>query len=226
MTSRWCHRGAHGHHAVRRQPPPRPASRPPRPPAPRPAQAAERLTFALDPAARLALMEAISQAAAEITAEMPTGGVDVRLNGRELDFVVAGRPARRARARPRRRRRRRRGGRGGGRHRPDHAPDARVGQGQGRGARRPLRPLAQHLAGQRRPRRHPRAARSTSTSTCPASRSSAATTPSAARARRRQPPDDRLGLTTTQPDIRHATPDGTGTQAGPADEHTTTRSTP
>ncbi|MFA6299170.1 MAG: toxin-antitoxin system HicB family antitoxin [Nocardioides sp.] len=51
-------------------------------------QAAERLSFALDPAARLALMEAVSQAAAEITAEMPTGGVDVRLNGRQLDFVV------------------------------------------------------------------------------------------------------------------------------------------
>ena len=51
-------------------------------------QAAERLTYALDPSARLALMEAISQAAAEITAELPEGGVDVRLNGRELDFVV------------------------------------------------------------------------------------------------------------------------------------------
>ena len=55
-------------------------------------QAAERLTYALDPATRLALMEAISQAAAEITAEMPAGGVDVRLNGRELDFVVQGGP--------------------------------------------------------------------------------------------------------------------------------------
>lgn len=52
--------------------------------------AAERLAFALDPAARLALMEAISQAAAEITAEMPVGGVDVRLHGRELDFLVDG----------------------------------------------------------------------------------------------------------------------------------------
>ena len=50
--------------------------------------AAERLAFALEPAARLALMEAISQAAAEITTEMPSGSVDVRLNGRELDFVV------------------------------------------------------------------------------------------------------------------------------------------
>jgi hypothetical protein len=51
-------------------------------------RAAERLGFALDPATRLAMMEAISQAAAEITAEMPTGGVDVRLDGRDLDFVV------------------------------------------------------------------------------------------------------------------------------------------
>ena len=51
-------------------------------------EATERLAFALDPAARLALMEAVSQAAAEITAEMPNGGVDVRLTGRELDFVV------------------------------------------------------------------------------------------------------------------------------------------
>src|SRR3954453_16518422 len=48
---------------------------------------AERLTYALDPAARLAMMEAISQAAAEITAELPSGGVDVRLDGRDLAFV-------------------------------------------------------------------------------------------------------------------------------------------
>jgi hypothetical protein len=51
-------------------------------------RAAERLTFALDSSARLAIMEAVSQAAAEITAEMPNGGVDVRLNGRDLDFMV------------------------------------------------------------------------------------------------------------------------------------------
>ncbi|QWF21912.1 pilus assembly protein HicB [Nocardioides sp. LMS-CY] len=53
----------------------------------------DRLAFALDPAARLALMEAISQAAAEITAELPSGGVDVRLNGRELEFAVHAPPA-------------------------------------------------------------------------------------------------------------------------------------
>jgi hypothetical protein len=50
--------------------------------------AAERLTLALDPGMRLALMEALSQAAAEITTEMRTGSVDVRLTGRELEFVV------------------------------------------------------------------------------------------------------------------------------------------
>ena len=60
--------------------------------------AAERLAFALDPAARLALMEAVSQAAAEITAEMPAGGVDVRLKGRELDFLVDSGPAATAQA--------------------------------------------------------------------------------------------------------------------------------
>jgi hypothetical protein len=53
-------------------------------------QAAERLTMALDPAVRLALMEAISHAAAEITSEMPAGSVEVRLSGRELEFVVQG----------------------------------------------------------------------------------------------------------------------------------------
>ena len=50
--------------------------------------AAERLGLALDPSMRLALMEALSQAAAEITTEMRAGSVDVRLSGRELEFVV------------------------------------------------------------------------------------------------------------------------------------------
>ena len=56
------------------------------------AAAAERLGYALEPATRLALMEALSQAAAEITASMPAGGVDVRLDGRDLDFVVDAAP--------------------------------------------------------------------------------------------------------------------------------------
>jgi hypothetical protein len=50
--------------------------------------AAERLALALDPAVRLALMDALSQAAAEITAELPAGSVDVRLKGREPQLVV------------------------------------------------------------------------------------------------------------------------------------------
>jgi hypothetical protein len=50
--------------------------------------AAERLAMALDPAVRLALMDALSQAAAEITAELPAGSIDVRLRGREPHFVV------------------------------------------------------------------------------------------------------------------------------------------
>ncbi|MCW2779963.1 MAG: hypothetical protein JWR35_412 [Marmoricola sp.] len=50
--------------------------------------AAERLTLALDPAMRLTLMEALSQATAEITTEMRSGSVEVRLTGRDLEFVV------------------------------------------------------------------------------------------------------------------------------------------
>ncbi|SDS95033.1 HicB family protein [Nocardioides scoriae] len=50
--------------------------------------AAERLASALDPAVRLTLMEALSQATSEITTEMREGSVEVRLVGRDLDFVV------------------------------------------------------------------------------------------------------------------------------------------
>jgi hypothetical protein len=50
--------------------------------------AAERLVYALDPAVRLALMDALSQAAAEITADLPAGSVELRLKGREPELVV------------------------------------------------------------------------------------------------------------------------------------------
>ena len=50
--------------------------------------AAERLALALDPAVRLTLMDALSQAAAEITAELSAGSVEVRLRGREPELVV------------------------------------------------------------------------------------------------------------------------------------------
>src|SRR3954468_19025459 len=50
--------------------------------------AADRLALALAPAVRLMLMDALSQAAAEITSELPAGAIDVRLRGREPQFVV------------------------------------------------------------------------------------------------------------------------------------------
>lgn len=50
--------------------------------------AAERLASALDPALRLALMEVLSEAAAEITSAMRSGGVEARLHGRAVDFAV------------------------------------------------------------------------------------------------------------------------------------------
>ena len=55
-------------------------------------QAAERLAMALDPAVRLSLMDALSQAASEITNELEGTSVEVRLKGREPIFVVVGQP--------------------------------------------------------------------------------------------------------------------------------------
>ncbi len=52
-------------------------------------QAAERLALALDPATRMMLLEALAQAAAEITGALDHDAVDVRLNGREPEFVVS-----------------------------------------------------------------------------------------------------------------------------------------
>jgi hypothetical protein len=52
--------------------------------------AAERLALALDPAVRLTLMDALSQAASEITNELHGTSVEVRLKGREPIFVVVG----------------------------------------------------------------------------------------------------------------------------------------
>ena len=50
--------------------------------------AAERLLLALDPALRLVLMDALSQAAAEIGEAAPGLNIDVRIKGREPVFVV------------------------------------------------------------------------------------------------------------------------------------------
>lgn len=49
---------------------------------------ADRLTTALESAAQLVLLEALTAAADEITVELAPGSVEVRLRGREPDFVV------------------------------------------------------------------------------------------------------------------------------------------
>ncbi len=50
--------------------------------------AAERMLLALEPAVRLTVMEVLAQAAAEISADLPAGVVDVRLRGRDPEIVV------------------------------------------------------------------------------------------------------------------------------------------
>ncbi|MFI5803456.1 toxin-antitoxin system HicB family antitoxin [Streptomyces sp. NPDC051561] len=50
---------------------------------------AERLTAPLDSAARLTLLNALSDAMAEVTRELAPGSVDVRLRGLDPDFVVS-----------------------------------------------------------------------------------------------------------------------------------------
>jgi hypothetical protein len=54
---------------------------------------AERLTAPLESAARLALLDALSEAAAEITRDLAPGSVDLRLRNREPSFVVTPAPA-------------------------------------------------------------------------------------------------------------------------------------
>jgi hypothetical protein len=52
------------------------------------ARAAEMLGHSLEPSARLVLLEALSDAAAEITTKLRDAAVEVRLRGREADLVV------------------------------------------------------------------------------------------------------------------------------------------
>jgi hypothetical protein len=54
---------------------------------------AERLAAPLDAAIRLALQDALAAAADEITVELAPGSVEVRLRGREPEFVVTPPPA-------------------------------------------------------------------------------------------------------------------------------------
>ncbi|PRX51066.1 HicB-like protein involved in pilus formation [Prauserella shujinwangii] len=53
-------------------------------------RAAAVLSAALEPAARLALMNALADLAAEVTANLPDQVVDVRLDGRDVRVVVTG----------------------------------------------------------------------------------------------------------------------------------------
>jgi len=64
-------------------------------------EAAERLLLALDPALRLALLDALSQAANEIAAELPGVAITVRMEGREPVFQVQAPEADRSLASPR-----------------------------------------------------------------------------------------------------------------------------
>ena len=49
---------------------------------------AERLAAGLDAATRLVLLDALSAALGEITRDLAPGSVDLRLRGREIEFVV------------------------------------------------------------------------------------------------------------------------------------------
>src|SRR5690349_13939859 len=52
-------------------------------------RAAELLGGSIEASARLCLLEALSDAAAEITTRLNSASVEVRLRGREADFVVS-----------------------------------------------------------------------------------------------------------------------------------------
>ncbi|BCJ29348.1 toxin-antitoxin system HicB family antitoxin [Actinocatenispora sera] len=60
----------------------------------------DRLVVALEPAARLALLDALSAAAAEITQDLAPGSVEVRLRAGEPEFAVTAPPAEPAAAEP------------------------------------------------------------------------------------------------------------------------------
>lgn len=50
---------------------------------------AERMAASLDSATRLVLLDALSAAVGEITRDLAPGSVDLRLRGREVEFVVS-----------------------------------------------------------------------------------------------------------------------------------------
>lgn len=52
-------------------------------------EAADRLSFAIEPSMRMALLEALGDATADITSKLESAVVEVRLHGREPEFVVS-----------------------------------------------------------------------------------------------------------------------------------------
>lgn len=52
-------------------------------------EAADRLSFAVEPSMRMALLEALGDATADITSKLESAVVEVRLHGRDPEFVVA-----------------------------------------------------------------------------------------------------------------------------------------
>lgn len=53
------------------------------------AEVVERLVVALEAAARLAILDALSEAVGEITGQLAPGSVDLRLRGRDVEFAVS-----------------------------------------------------------------------------------------------------------------------------------------
>ena len=114
---------------------------------------AERLVAGLDSAARLVLLDVLSAAAGEITRDLAPGSVDLRLRGREVEFVVT-----QAEHRARQRRRARHLGRPRRREHLAHdAPPARRPQGEGRrgGGRRTACPSTRGWSGRSPPHSSP-----------------------------------------------------------------------
>ena len=111
---------------------------------------ADRLAAPLDAAIRLALQDALSAAAEEITVELAPGSVELRLRGRNPEFVVTPPPAdptaddadadEEGPTRLARRRRRR------GLRRADQPPSARAPEGPHRTSRGRRRAVGQFLA--------------------------------------------------------------------------------
>lgn len=55
-------------------------------------EVAGRLASALEPAARVTILDALSEASAELTTAIAPASIDVRLRGRDIDFVIDGLP--------------------------------------------------------------------------------------------------------------------------------------